>query len=338
MTTEHQPGSQVDIAEFEAHGGSWSRNRLLDTAVLAVTELRTLRARVGELKSRAESAEARVKELEAIACAATVLADAGPGRTSGPMWTLLWTFLNDRVRRSLVPAMQRQGLPFTEHGGEWRSEPAPSLPSNLSNLAADTLRARAESAEARVREIERAFRNLVARIDGDGGQAQEGESVEESCERADAKVVALQARVRELENEDDEALSALVRADARITALESELSEARLDLERWHTSVEAHRLATILEQRDEARAEVKALESEVARLREEAGLEALVRSTLKERNDSLLVRFETPWWKAEWRSESKSVYGYARRVAQGATLPALLRAILEVEKGGPDED
>jgi hypothetical protein len=198
-----------------------------------------------------------------------VLADAGPGRTSGPMWTLLWTFLNDRVRRSLVPAMQRQGLPFTEHAGEWRSEPPPSGAAlvDLSNT-----------------------------------------------ERAEQQ--------------------------ARITSLESELSEARLDLERWHTSVEAHRLATILEQRDEARAEVKELESEVARLREEAELEQAVRETLSvgERYGTLMIRRSSSEnrWMASWlSSDDPSVLSYAGMLpADRDTLPALLRAILEVEKGG----
>jgi hypothetical protein len=179
------------------------------------------------------------------------------------------------------------------------------------------LRARAESAEARVREIERAFRNLVARIDGDGGQAQEGGTVAGSLERADTKVVTLQARVKELE---------------------SELSEARLDLERWHTSVEAHRLATILEQRDEARAEAKALESEVARLREEAGREQAVKAALGWRFATLTTMVYTtkggPRIVAEWESKDPESNGSE---AEAETLPALLRAILEVEKGGPDE-
>jgi chromosome segregation ATPase len=123
-----------------------------------------------------------------------------------------------------------------------------------------TMRTRAESAEARAQEFERAFRNLVARIDGDGGQCQEGGTVAGSLERADTKVVTLQARVKELEESLYRQVCRAEVAENRITSLESELSEARLDLERWYTSVEAHRLATILEQRDEARAEVKALE------------------------------------------------------------------------------
>ncbi len=44
-------------------------------------------------------------ELQAIACAAIVIADAGPGKTTGPMWTRLWSLLNDRVRRGLDEAM-----------------------------------------------------------------------------------------------------------------------------------------------------------------------------------------------------------------------------------------
>lgn len=88
MSNEHQPGSQgVDLDELERRLeldlGSWGNSKNY-AAVFA--ELRTLRARVGELESEnerlldeneqqhstlcdetklAESAEARVKELEA---------------------------------------------------------------------------------------------------------------------------------------------------------------------------------------------------------------------------------------------------------------------------------
>lgn len=40
-----------------------------------------------------------------------------------------------------------------------------------------------------------AFRNLVARLDGDGGHGQQGESVDNTFERADAKLVSLQTIV-----------------------------------------------------------------------------------------------------------------------------------------------
>lgn len=58
------------------------------------------------------------------------------------------------------------------------------------------------AAKSRAQEFERAFRNLVARIDCDGGHAQEGGTVAGSLERAETKVVTLQARVRELEARD----------------------------------------------------------------------------------------------------------------------------------------
>jgi hypothetical protein len=48
--------------------------------------------------------------------------------------------------------------------------------------------------------------------------------------------------------------------EQRIAELETQLAAAKLDLDRWYTSVEADRLATILQQRDDARAEVKRLE------------------------------------------------------------------------------
>lgn len=76
------------------------------------------------------------------------------------------------------------------------------------------------------------------------------------------------------------------------------------------------------------------LESELATLREEAELERLVRATLKERNDSLFLRYATPWWKAEWLGTRPGHHGTAVNRASAATLPALLRAILAVEKGG----
>lgn len=44
---------------------------------------------------------------------------------------------------------------------------------------------------------QRAFRDLVARIDGDGGQRQEGESAEETLVRADAAVVWMIGALRE---------------------------------------------------------------------------------------------------------------------------------------------
>lgn len=159
MTTEHQPGSPVDIAEFEAHGGSWSRNRLLDTAVLAVVELRTLRARVAELESenarlldeneqqhstlcdetkRAESAEARVKELE-----------------------------DDLV---------------TERGAlSYQRSQRVSLESSITDL---------ESQLESARSSEGMLRALIALLDRDGGQKQAGESLVESCARASHTLVA----------------------------------------------------------------------------------------------------------------------------------------------------
>lgn len=48
-------------------------------------------------------------ELRSIACAAEVMADAGPGKLTGPMWTRLWSLLNDRVRRGLVDARRANG-------------------------------------------------------------------------------------------------------------------------------------------------------------------------------------------------------------------------------------
>lgn len=58
---------------------------------------------------------------------------------------------------------------------------------------------RITSLESQLAAATQAARNLVARIDGDGGQKQEGETVRESCDRADGVVVGLHARVKELE-------------------------------------------------------------------------------------------------------------------------------------------
>lgn len=121
--------------------------------------------------------------------------------------------------------------------------------------------------------------------------------------------------------------------EARITDLESQLAAAKLDLERWHTSVEADRLATILERRDEARAEVKSLTRELAAAREEQGLEAKVREVLGERFFQVRIARYHEFWQAEWRVVVRSET--LERFANAETIPALLRAILEVEaKGG----
>lgn len=134
-----------------------------------------------------------------------------------------------------------------------------------------------------------------------------------------AECSKLRARVGELEGPFVKESTRADAAEARADSAEARVKELEIELLGFEVSARKRN------------ARITSLESQLAAAREEQGLEALVRSTLKERNDSLLVRFETPWWKAEWRSESRSVYGHARRNAQGATLPALLRAILEEE-------
>lgn len=48
-----------------------------------------------------------------------------------------------------------------------------------------------DASRCEAEKYKRAFENLVARIDRDGGHAQEGKSVEENLKRADEKVAAL---------------------------------------------------------------------------------------------------------------------------------------------------
>lgn len=86
-------------------------------------------------------------------------------------------------------------------------------------------------------------------------------------------------------------------------------------------------------------ARITDLESQLAAAREEQGLEARVAETLGARFMALsLVRLFSGTWRAEWEGELSDVRR-PRPVmrAHAADLPALLRAILAVEKGGPDE-
>lgn len=186
---------------------------------------------------------------------------------------------------------------------------------------------RAESAEARVKKLEASIARIhsfAGRGDGHGSLA-----ATEAC-LADTFTM--------LRIDYDNAAKEAEADAARITDLESQLAAAKLDLERWHTSVESDRLATILEQRDEARAEVKALTRELAAAREEQGLEARVAETLGARFMALaLVRLFSGTWRAEWEGELSDVRR-PRPVmrAHAATLPALLRAILAVERPSDD--
>jgi hypothetical protein len=86
-------------------------------------------------------------------------------------------------------------------------------------------------------------------------------------------------------------------------------------------------------------ARITDLEAQLAAAREAQWLEARVAETLGERFMALsLVRLFSGTWRAEWEGELSDVRR-PRPVmrAHAADLPALLRAILAVEKGGPDE-
>lgn len=274
-TVEHQPGSPgVDLDELERAYANCDYDLIVDTW---------------------PALSRRIRELEAVACAAVVLADAGPGRTSGPMWTLLWTFLNDRVRRSLVPAMKRQGLPFTENDGEWRSEPPPGGAAlvGISSAVRGEEQSRAVSLEAELR-------TLRARV--------------EELERVHAwKVVDLETMIQNEHKLYADAHERMLKAEARVEELEC--AEAELNLENGRLQDRLNTILTITEQ----------------------GLEDRVATALGPRYQALqLTRLAMSGiWQACWCAPAWSSRN--EREAQAPTLPALLRAILAVEKGGPDE-
>lgn len=82
-------------------------------------------------------------------------------------------------------------------------------------------------------------------------------------------------------------------------------------------------------------ARITDLESQLAAAREEQGLEAKVREVLGERFFQVRIARYHEFWQAEWREVVRGET--LERFADAETLPALLRAILAVEKGGPDE-
>lgn len=145
-------------------------------------------------------------------------------------------------------------------------------------------------------------RALIAKIDRDGGQAQLGESLQYSCHRAIGVVTEAFAeldRIHSGKRLSIEELNTLWQASGRNVA-------------DFALGIEAH-LRAILET--------------------EQALEARVAETLGARFMKLsLVRLFSGTWRAEWEGELSDVWR-PRPVmrAHAATLPALLRAILEVE-------
>lgn len=79
-------------------------------------------------------------------------------------------------------------------------------------------------------------------------------------------------------------------------------------------------------------ARITDLESQLAAAREEQGLEAKVREVLGERFFQVRIARYHEFWQAEWREVVRGET--LERFADAETLPALLRAILEVEAKG----
>jgi hypothetical protein len=265
MNSEHPPGSpgaeELDNAVRELHArlhfymkhGPTRRTALDQVALLGnaasraiaqEAELRTLRARVGELESetarlldeneqqhstlcdetkRAESAEARVKELETKARERDqALSDYERALAHGSYAE------RSKATAFLWDKFARGHLHFWEYLDEEARYGVLALRDALERSAA----ARITDLESQPAAATQAARNLVARIDGDGGQKQDGESVRESCDRADGVVVRLQARVKELEAAADRnanviyADESVERYRKRIADLESQLAVA----------------------------------------------------------------------------------------------------------------
>lgn len=166
-----------------------------------------------------------------------------------------------------------------------------------------SLRTRAESAEGRVAELERHYtaagpeHNLLALLD----------LYHERAESAEARVKDLEALIQRTHGCH---VGWVAEADRQGSIASGYRAE--------------------MESRGRRIAE---LESEVARLREEAGLEAKVKDFASEHGVDVVLTLHYPG--ANWRSDitdDGENGGYGSLKAE--TLPVLLRAILEVEKGG----
>lgn len=190
-------------------------------------------------------------------------------------------------------------------------------------------RRRAESAEARVKELEASIARIhsfAGRGDGHGSLA-----ATEAC-LADTFTM-LRIDLDNAEKDGD-------AAEARITDLESKLAAAREEQAKLRACkgcqnpVGCDANGTCYECAGLTFEEIMALS-------DESKLEAKVREALGERLDSLHIAGndgvdpDAPghWhWFAEWSKDDRAVFAHQQFAA---TLPALLRAILEVEaKGG----
>lgn len=150
-----------------------------------------------------------------------------------------------------------------------------------------------------------------------------------------ARVAELEAENREVEASNDELLSQHVRlerlekAEARAESAEARMKELEAAADRNANVIYAD------ESVERYRKRITDLESQLAAAREEQGLEAKVREVLGERFFQVRIARYHEFWQAEWREVVRGET--LERFADAETLPALLRAILAVEKGGPDE-
>lgn len=179
----------------------------------------------------------------------------------------------------------------------WRDQAIEQLRARVGGLEAEA-RMWSETAE----ENEAAIRHLVSIIDRDGGQLQQGDPPVSAAARAGCSVHVLHDRAES--------------AEARVKELEKRLRNTR---DAWE---EAHAAAGD---------RVNALESQLAAAREEQGLlksfEAMLvkRNAEHERYVELRLSIGVSFGEVSWKASDGEEFGPL------PTLPALLRAILEVE-------
>lgn len=139
-----------------------------------------------------------------------------------------------------------------------------------------------------------------------------------------AELRTLRARVGELESENARLLDENEQQHSSLCdeTNRAESAEARVK------ELEAERMSALIALADDRCGKrITDLESQLAAAREEQGLEAKVREVLGERFELLEIRRNQKRWQVSWWKEPVGV------AANAPTLPALLRAILDVEKG-----
>lgn len=303
MTTSHQPGSPVvDLDELESEGHEWDHGQLLRAARSLGAELRTLRARVAELETDSTPADWNAAEV-----AMNKALDLQRENEQ----------LRARVAEFEMPDTEADRiLTMSDEELDAEIRAVGIDPVELDKRASHVAKWAAECSKlrARVGELE-----------------EQNEMLGMMRTVANDRITDLEARVKELEavegfalNDQREALITAHRratnAESRITDLESQLAaalegKARLDAERTRLVFEGFTYA------------------DVFRLREESELEAKVREVLGERFDHLNARRCIVNGETEWFADTRNIWPRHSFVS-APTLPALLRAILECEKGG----